>query len=133
MSFLREDPSRPFAQAGVVADPPVGPVDRLDAGGARGEHGHLFRHEEPLGIGQDPGGQCEILGAEIEAAEPRMSAGDVGNAEERRRGLDHRNEAGRPRRHAALGFDLVDDFGEQPHMLWAINFGQGERQDTGRK
>ena len=89
---------------------------------------HLLRHEEPLGLGQDPGRQCEILGAEVERAKPRVGAGDLGDAEERRGGLDHRDEAGRARRHTALGFDLVDDLGEQPHMLGAIHLGQGQRQ-----
>jgi hypothetical protein len=60
-----------------------------------------------------------------------MGAGDLGDAEECRRGLDHRDEAGRAWRHAALGFDLVDDLGEEPHMLGAVHFGQSQCQHPG--
>jgi hypothetical protein len=103
-------------------------AQRHDAGGAGGKHCHLLRHEQPLGLGQDPGRQCEVLGAEVEGAEPWVGAGDIGNAEEGGRGLDHRNEAGRPRRHAALGLDLVDDFSKQPHMLGVVRLGEEQTQ-----
>ena len=36
-----------------------------------------------------------------------------------------------PRRHAALGLDLVDDLGEEPDMLGAIDLGEGDRQHRG--
>lgn len=67
--------------------------------------------------------EVAILGAEGEAAEPRMSAGDLGDAKERRRGLDHRDQARRPRLDAALGLDLVDDLGQEAHMLRAVGLG----------
>jgi hypothetical protein len=59
-----------------------------------------------------------------------VGAGDLGDAEERRGGLDHRDEPGRARRHAALGFDFVDDLGEQPHMLRAIHLGESQGHDA---
>jgi hypothetical protein len=33
-------------------------------------------------------------------------------------------------RHAALGFEFVDDLGDQPHMLGAVGLRQTQRQDT---
>ena len=59
-----------------------------------------------------------------------MSAGNLGNTEERRRSLDHRDQPGRPRCHAPFCFNLVDDLGKQPHMFGAVHFGQGQRQDA---
>ena len=60
-----------------------------------------------------------------------MSPGDLGDAEERRRGLDHRDEARGARLHPALGLDLVDHLGQEPHMLRALYFGQGQCQHPG--
>src|SRR3954451_7328093 len=37
----------------------------------------------------------------------------------------------RARRDTALGFDLVDNLGEQPYMLGAIHFGEGQGQHPG--
>jgi hypothetical protein len=42
--------------------------------------------------------------------------------------FDHRDQPRRSRRHASLGLDLVDDLGDEPHMLGAVDFGQGQGQ-----
>ena len=105
-------------------------AQRHDTGGAGGEYRHLLRHRQRFGLGQDAGRGGEILGAEREGAEPRMGAGNLGEMKECRRGLDHRNEARRPRHHAALGLDLVDDLGEQADMVGAVGLGQSQRQHT---
>jgi hypothetical protein len=60
-----------------------------------------------------------------------VGATDLGDAEERRRGLDHRDQPRRPRHHAALDLDLVDDLGEEPHVLGAVDLGQGQGQYAG--
>src|SRR6266481_4444143 len=55
-------------------------AQRHDAGGAGGEHRHLFRHRERLGLGQDAGRGGEILGAEVEGAQARVRAGSFSEA-----------------------------------------------------
>ena len=40
------------------------------------------------------------------------------------------DKASRPRRNAALGFDLVDNFGDEADVLGAVDLGQGQRQDA---
>ena len=57
-----------------------------------------------------------------------MGASDLGDAKERRRGLDHGDEPRRAENHAALGLDLVDDLGQQSHMLGAVDLGKGQRR-----
>ena len=57
-----------------------------------------------------------------------MGAGDVGDAEKGCGGFDHRDQPRRSRRHASLGLDLFDDLGDEPHMLGAVDFGQGQGQ-----
>ena len=59
-----------------------------------------------------------------------MGAGDLGDAEEGGGGLDHRDQPRRSRRHAALGLDLVDDLGDELHMLGAVGLGQSQGQDA---
>ena len=59
-----------------------------------------------------------------------MGAGDLGHVEEGRGGFDHSDQAGRSRRHAALGLDLFDNLGDHAHMLGAVGLGQRERQDA---
>ena len=81
--------------------------------------------------GEIPAEVAKSSAPRLSATEPRVGAGDLGDAEERRGGLDHRDQPRRPRRHAALGLDLVDDLGDEPHMLGAVDLGQGQRQHAG--
>jgi hypothetical protein len=64
----------------------------------------------------------------LRGAEARVGARDLGNAEKRRRGLDHRDQPGRPPRDPVLGLDLVDDLGNEPHMFGAVDLGQRQRE-----
>jgi hypothetical protein len=80
--------------------------------------------KEPFGLGQDAGRECKILGPDIEPDEARIGARDRGDMEEGRCGLDHGDEPRRPRRDAALGFDFVEDFGDRPDMLGAVDLWQ---------
>src|ERR1700758_4837122 len=89
-----------------------------------------FGMKSPSASGRIPADNAKSSAPRL-SAEPRMGAGDLGDAEGCRRGLDHRDEAGRAWRHAALGFDLVDDLGEEPHMLGAVYFGQSQCQHSG--
>src|SRR5256885_1235784 len=53
------------------------------------------------------------LGAEVERDEARVGAGDLGDAEECRRGLDHRHHLGGADGDAALRLQFVDHLGDQ--------------------
>src|SRR3954451_12075132 len=52
-----------FAEAVKIAEIGPGPdkAERHNAGAARREDAHLLRHEQPLGLGQHPGREREIL------------------------------------------------------------------------
>src|SRR5262249_26254337 len=84
-------------------------AQRHDAGATGGDDRHLLWHRQRLGIGRDAGRGGEILGAEVEGAEARVGAGNLGDAKKSRGRFDHRDQARRPWRHAAFGLYLFDD------------------------
>jgi len=57
-----------------------------------------------------------------------VGPGYLGDVKEGRGGLDHRDQPRRSRRHAALGLELVDDLGDESHMLGAVGLWQRQCQ-----
>ena len=116
--IVERNPSRSLNSAIEPMKPP----------GAGGDHRRLLRRRQRLGVRRDTGRGGEILGAEVERAEPQWARAI--SARRKKAAAVSTIAINRvvPRRHAAFGFDLVDDLGDQPHMFRTVGLWQTQRQ-----
>jgi len=110
--IVERNPSRSLNSAIEPMKPP---------GGAGGDHRRLLRRRQRLGVRRDTGRGGEILGAEVERAEPQWARAI--SARRKKAAAVSTIAINRvvPRRHAAFGFDFVDDLGDQPHVFGAVD------------